>query len=438
MKMHEEYYGFTEKPFSLTPDPKYLYKSESHANAFDLLQYAIRRREGFVVVTGDIGTGKTTLCRAILDQLDRRTFTALVLNPFLSEEDLLRLILQDFGVVSRDEIKRGRLAGVSKQELIETLNEFLLSLLPLRAGALLIIDEAQNLPRQVLEQIRILSNLETDKEKLLQIILVGQLNLKDLLRSPDLRQLDQRVSIRYELKPLTREETSAYVAHRLTIAGGGSVVSFSPKALDLVHRYTDGIPRLINLVCDRALLGGYSARMNRITHKMVIAAAQGLDLAVQRRSPFAWLKRHAASFAAGVAVTAMITGAVACGVIGLQARAASPRTDVEQIVTVAPSPAVQMISPPAEPPAPALPATPPAKRYNVLVGSFRGEAEADTLLDQLSELGYRGYVTHVSSAERGRWHLVFVGPYDDLDSARQNEARVRQLPGYADAHLVTP
>ena len=222
LPMHEEYYGFSEKPFSLTPDPKYLYKSESHANAFDLLQYAIRRREGFVVVTGDIGTGKTTLCRAILEQLDRKTFTALVLNPFLSEEDLLRLVLQDFGVVSREEIKRGRLAGVSKQELIDTLNEFLLSLLPLGAGALLIIDEAQNLPRPVLEQIRVLSNLETNKEKLLQIVLVGQLNLKDLLRSSDLRQLDQRVSIRYELKPLTREETSAYVAHRLTIAGGGA------------------------------------------------------------------------------------------------------------------------------------------------------------------------------------------------------------------------
>ena len=181
--MHEDYYGLSEKPFSLTPDPKYLYKSESHANAFDLLQYAIRRREGFIVVTGDIGTGKTTLCRAVLEQLDRKTFTALVLNPFLSEEDLLRLILQDFGVVSREEMRRGRLAGVSKQDLIDTLNEFLLSLLPLGAGALLIIDEAQNLPRQVLEQIRILSNLETDKEKLLQIVLVGQLNLKELLRA---------------------------------------------------------------------------------------------------------------------------------------------------------------------------------------------------------------------------------------------------------------
>src|SRR5881392_3568979 len=194
--MYESYYGFSEKPFSLTPDPKYLYRSESHGNAFDLLQYAVRRREGFVVVTGDIGTGKTTLCRALLEQIDRTTFSALVLNPFLSEEDLLRLILQEFGVVSREEIKRGRLAGVSKQELIEALNDFLLGLRSIGAQALLIIDEAQNLPLQVLEQIRILSNLETEKEKLLQIVLVGQSNLKALLRRPDLRQLDQRVSIR--------------------------------------------------------------------------------------------------------------------------------------------------------------------------------------------------------------------------------------------------
>ncbi|HLB44772.1 MAG TPA: AAA family ATPase, partial [Candidatus Limnocylindrales bacterium] len=218
--MYEEYYGLVEKPFSLTPDPKYLYKSESHAAAFDLLQYAVRRREGFVVISGDIGTGKTTLCRALLEQIDRNTFSALVLNPFLSEEDLLRLILQDFGVVSREEVKGGRLAGVSKQELIDTLYDFLLSLLPLRAGAVLIIDEAQNLPLQVLEQIRILSNLETDKEKLLQIVLVGQLNLNTLLRSPEMRQLDQRVSIRYELQPLTPAEVAAYVAHRLSIAGG--------------------------------------------------------------------------------------------------------------------------------------------------------------------------------------------------------------------------
>jgi general secretion pathway protein A len=304
--MYEDYYGFTEKPFSLTPDPKYLFKSASHANAFELLQYAIRRREGFVVVTGDIGTGKTTLCRAILEQLDARTFTALVLNPFLSEEDLLRLILQDFGVVSRDEMKRGRLSGVSKQELIETLNEFLLSLQPLGASALLIIDEAQNLPRQVLEQIRILSNLETDKEKLLQIVLVGQPNLRDALRRPELRQLDQRVSIRYELKPLSAEESGAYIAHRLAIAGGGAVVSFAPKALARVHRYTGGIPRLINLVCDRALLAGYSARTNRILPEHVAHAAGSLDLALPRHRALAWMRARLGAFAAGASAAALL------------------------------------------------------------------------------------------------------------------------------------
>ena len=162
--MYEDYFGFVEKPFSLTPDPKFLYKSDAHANALDLLHYAIRRREGFVVISGDIGTGKTTLCRAFLEQTERKTFTALVLNPFISEEDLLRQILVDFGVTSRDELRRGRLADVSKQDLIDTLNAFLLSLLPLRASAVLIIDEAQNLPLKTLEQIRILSNLETDKE----------------------------------------------------------------------------------------------------------------------------------------------------------------------------------------------------------------------------------------------------------------------------------
>ena len=306
--MHEEYYGFTEKPFSLTPDPKYLYKSESHGNAFDLLQYAIRRREGFVVVTGDIGTGKTTLCRAILEQLDRKTFTALVLNPFLAEDDLLRLILQDFGVVSREEVKRGRLAGVSKQELIDTLNEFLLSLLPLRAGALLIIDEAQNLPRQVLEQIRILSNLETDKEKLLQIVLVGQPNLKEALRRPQLRQLDQRISIRYDLKPLSKQETGAYIQHRLSVAGGGSAVAFSPRALSRMFRYTRGIPRLINLVCDRALLAAYSVHTNRVKVNHVNYAARTLEVPYYKPGMRAWLRDRVAAFAVGVA-SAGVAGA---------------------------------------------------------------------------------------------------------------------------------
>src|SRR5262249_23238879 len=205
-------------------------------------------------------------------------FTALVLNPFLTEEDLLKRILQDFGVFSRDELKAGRLAKATKQELIDSLYDFLLGLIPLKASAVLVIDEAQNLPLPVLEQIRILSTLETDKEKLLQIILVGQLDLQTLLRSPELRQLDQRVSIRYELKPLDQETVAAYVAHRLTIAGGSAAVAFTAKALEQVFRLSGGIPRLINLICDRALLAGFSEQASRISPELVINAAQSLDV----------------------------------------------------------------------------------------------------------------------------------------------------------------
>ena len=339
--MYESYYGFSEKPFSLTPDPKYLYRSQSHGNAFDLLQYAIRRREGFVVVTGDIGTGKTTLCRALLEQIDRTTFTALVLNPFLTEEDLLKRILQDFGVVSREEMKAGRLTGVSKQELIDTLYDFLLSLIPLKASAVLIIDEAQNLPLPVLEQIRILSNLETDKEKLLQIILVGQLNLQTVLRSPEMRQLDQRVSIRYELKPLDRETVGAYVAHRLAVAGGSAAVTFAPKALDAVHRFSAGIPRLINLICDRALLAAYSLRANRIAPEMVERAAESLDLPRPGRLRLDWSRRLSILAPAAVVLLASMLAVGTTTYLTSAspiARCSSPagRPDIRQAILVDP------------------------------------------------------------------------------------------------------
>jgi general secretion pathway protein A len=275
--MYESYYGFSEKPFSLTPDPKFLYRYESHANAIELLQYAIARREGFVVITGDKGMGKTTLCRALVEKVDRRTFPALVLNPFNSEEDLLRAILENLGVVSRGEEHTGT-RKPTKQELVSTLHDFLLSLVPIGARAVLVIDEAQSLPLSILEQIRILSNFETDREKLLQIFLVGQLSLVPLLRSPELRQLDQRVSIRYQLKPLREEEIAGYVAHRLAVANGSHNVVFTPTALRVVHDHTGGIPRLINMLCDRAMLGAYSVQTARIDEDLVVTAAAGLDL----------------------------------------------------------------------------------------------------------------------------------------------------------------
>ena len=281
--MYESYYGFAENPFTLTPDPKYLYRSESHANAIELLQYAVERRDGFVVVTGDRGTGKTTLCRALLEKVDRKTVTALLLNPFLPEEDLLCAILRDLGVVSRGEEWQAT-RRPSRQELVSTLRDFLLSLVPLGARAVLMVDEAHHLPLPILEQIRLLSNFETDKEKLLQIFLFGQLELQPLLRSPELRQLDQRVSIRYHLKPLAEDEVGGYVSHRLAIANAARSVEFTPTALRVVHDYSGGIPRLINLLCDRALLGGSQVQATRIDEDLVIAAAEGLDLKPLARS----------------------------------------------------------------------------------------------------------------------------------------------------------
>ena len=274
--MYEDYYGFVQPPFSLTPDPRFLYRSESHDLALQQVWQAIRRKEGFIVLTGDIGTGKTTLCRTLLEQFDQTTFTALILNPFLSVEELLREVLLSFGVVSRDALKSGRLATASKHELVRTLHDFLLSLVPLHGSAVLIIDEAQHLSADVLEEIRVLSNLETNDQKLLQIVIVGQLNLLDILQKAELRQLDQRISIRCSLKALTREEVEAYVTHRLWVARGSTSVSFTAKAFDLVHSVSSGVPRVINLICDRALMVGCEKLTSRITEEHVVVAAAQL------------------------------------------------------------------------------------------------------------------------------------------------------------------
>jgi general secretion pathway protein A len=311
--MYEEYYGFVQPPFTLTPDPRFLYRSESHEEAITLLRQAIRRKEGFIVLTGDIGTGKTTICRALMEQLDTATFTSLILNPFLSVEELLREVLLDFGVVSRDAVRSGRIATASKHELISTLHEFLLSLMAIKGSAVLIVDEAQHLSPQVLEQIRIISNLETNEAKLLQIVLVGQLNLLGVLADAELRQLDQRISIRAALKPLTREEVEAYIAHRLWVARGSTAVAFESDALDLVHRLTGGVPRIINLLCDRALMAGAAARVNRVTPGLIEDAAGNLGLRLhdvaepqpKRRAPAAAMAAVAAVIAAVVLFLAL-------------------------------------------------------------------------------------------------------------------------------------
>lgn len=276
--MYEEYYGFLQSPFTLAPDPRFLYLSQTHDEAIRHLLQSIRRREGFIVLTGDIGTGKTTLCRALLERLDETTFTSLVLNPFVSIEDLLREVLLGFGVVSRESVRTGRVATASRYELVGALHEFLLSLQPIGGVAVLIIDEAQHLAPAVMEQIRVLSNLETSDAKLLQIVLVGQLNLLDVLAGADMRQLDQRISMKALLKPLTRPDMDAYIDHRLGVARGSSSVAFDVQALDVIHRKSRGVPRVINLLCDRALMLGAEAGANAISAELVVRAAAMLSL----------------------------------------------------------------------------------------------------------------------------------------------------------------
>jgi len=271
---YEPFYGLREKPFSLATDPKFFYKSAAHAGTFEDLFLAIRRREGLIVLTGDIGTGKTTLCKGVLERLDRKTFTTFVPDPFVTREDLLKMMLLDFGVMSVDDLKSGRMAGASRPDLSYPLYDFLKSLVPLQAFAVLIIDEAQNLSPALLEEIRILSDLEAP-EKLLQVVLIGQLELRAKLKLPEMRQLDQRVSARCSLKPLSRDGVAGYITHRLGVAGGGDDrVHFSPNAVDAVYRVSGGTPRVINLICDRAL------HRSHLTHKSAVdleAVTQAID-----------------------------------------------------------------------------------------------------------------------------------------------------------------
>jgi len=307
--MYEEFYGFVQSPFSLAPDPRFLYLSETHQEAITLIKHSLRRKEGFIVLTGDIGTGKTTLCRALLEGLDTTTFTSLILNPFTTVEELLREVLLDFGVVSREGLRSGKLASATKHDLVTALHEFLLSLVPLHGSGVLIIDEAQHLSPDVLEQIRVLSNLETNDAKLLQIVLVGQLNLLDVLAMAEMRQLDQRISLKATLAPLSRTELEAYIDHRLAIAGGRSLVSFLPEAIDRVQAYSGGVPRVVNLLCDRALAVGADAVTTDITPAVVDQAAAALDLkAPGGQGWLRWLTpgRRRTLIAVAIAVLALV------------------------------------------------------------------------------------------------------------------------------------
>ncbi len=265
--MYQTFYGLREKPFSLTPDPQFLFLSESHRTAIESLLYGIQQREGFMVITGDIGTGKTTICRTFLERLDKNVKTAVIFNSFLTEEELLEAILRDFGFSSK---------GKTKKERIDALNKLLIFFLSHGRSAVLIIDEAQNLSVPVLEQIRMLSNLETEKEKLLQIILFGQLELDQKLRSAELKQLNQRIAVRHYLLPLTPKETESYIYQRLLVAGSRGSITFSGPALYEIYKFSKGAPRLINLLCDRALLAGFIQQTHYLDKEIIKLARNSL------------------------------------------------------------------------------------------------------------------------------------------------------------------
>jgi len=292
----EKFFGLSARPFSLTPDLRFAYHSRSHTHALEQVTSALRRREGLIVVTGAIGTGKTMLCRSMLESFESRTFLSVILDPGLEVEDLLRKILTDFGIISGvDATRTGPLSEVTRHQFVSTLQQFLASLIPLKAHAVIMIDEAQHLNVRVLEEIRLLSNFETDEAKLLQIVLVGQPDLDDVLRKPMMQQLNQRVARRCELQPLSESEVGDYIERRLTVAAspaalsGGvdpgivdtaALVRFAPAAVKAVAAISGGIPRVVNTLCDRALEAAYERQLRTVDRDAVVVAAERLRLDV--------------------------------------------------------------------------------------------------------------------------------------------------------------
>jgi general secretion pathway protein A len=263
-----DYYRLREAPFNITPDPRFLFFSEKHQEAFNHLLYGIRERKGFIELTGEVGAGKTTICRKLLEELGPNYKTALILNPCLTGDQLLQAIALEFDL---------QVFSLDRVFFMQALNHFVLEQANQGNDVVLIIDEAQNLSDELLEQVRMLSNLETDHQKLMQIVLMGQPELRDKLAQPHLRQLRQRITVRYHLSPLTSEETSHYVNHRLTQAGANGHPRFDAAALKLIHKHTGGVPRLINALCDKALLAGFVTQSDLLTKKLVKLAIAELD-----------------------------------------------------------------------------------------------------------------------------------------------------------------
>lgn len=266
--MYEDFYGLEAPPFNITPDPRFLFFSRRHRQAFEHILFGISERKGFIQITGEVGAGKSTLCRKVLDELRAGYDTALILNPVMTPIQLMRAILRELGLDD---------SGNDRIRLVERLNDFLLERAHAGVIVALFIDEAQDMSDELLEEVRLLSNLETEDRKLLQIVLVGQPELRAKLDAARLRQLRQRITVRYHLGPIGRAETEEYILHRLVVAGARGRPTFSRPALRAIHRYSRGVPRLINAVCDKALLVGYVEESDHLRWRQVRRAIRELE-----------------------------------------------------------------------------------------------------------------------------------------------------------------
>ena len=487
VKGYEAFFGFRDAPFSLAPNTRFLFDSASHAAARSQVAYALERREPVVVVTGAIGTGKTLLCRSVVERLERRTFLSIIHDPMLGQDELLKLMLQDFGVISKD---RTKLTPTTRHDLIHALQEFLLSLVPLQAHAVLVIDEAQHVQPDVLEQMRLVANIQDEAGTMLQIILVGQPSLESLLSRPELGQVKQRVSRFCRLDPLGSLEVAQYINHRLAVARGSAQpeggVSFAPEAITAIWRFSAGIPRVINLLCDRALEAAYGQQARSIGAPLIESAARELDLhaasqpapaapvpvasalshpppepAVEEDGQFAF---EAASLEEKRPDRSKLLLAVAAVVVavgtwfGVRALfspeptervAAAPPPSAPRQPSVQPSPPPSAAAPAAAPtPAPVPAAAPPAAApaaapvtaapapasaggsFEIVVASFRTVTRASAVAAELEALGQP-----VRRRESDGWQQVLAGPFTSRTAAEAAQQRLEGA-GYTGTKIV--
>ncbi len=453
----EKFFGLSARPFSLTPDLRFAYHSRSHTHALEQVTSALRRREGLVVVTGAIGTGKTMLCRSMLESFESRTFLSVILDPGLEVEDLLRQVLTDFGIISGvDGPAAGPMTEVTRHQYVSTLQQFLASLIPLQAHAVIMIDEAQRLNPRVLEEIRLLSNFETDEAKLLQIVLVGQPDLDAVLRQPAMEQLNQRVARRCVLQPLSETEVGDYIERRLTVAtspaalSGGvdagivdtsNVVRFSPAAVKLVAGISEGIPRVVNTLCDRALDASYERQSRVVETEAVLDAAERLRLDVSTVAAGQGPRRTTHLIAAVLALVVVAAGAwwwmgrTPAEAPSQQPAAqpqratpppASPREQVPQTApdasgtsgasATAPAPVREAPSAGAPAPPATAPAATPASTgaFQIAVAAFKTESRAQSVAESLAALKVTATVRPDST---GTWFRVVAGPFDTREAA---------------------